>query len=213
MNCCKLLKMNKLPIFIFFIISGGVLNGQDFQDSTILFNGKSLDGWEITNYGPQGPVYLEEGNIIFGIGDGLTGVTWKKDFPTRDYELSLQAKRLSGTDFFCGLTFPVYDSHITLILGGWGGALVGLSSIDGKDASENHTKQFISFKDNVWYKVTVQVFNDYIKVWLNHDQIIDFQIDDHDISVRSDIDLAKPLGISSWNTKAAIRDVYYCTAK
>ena len=25
-------------------------------DSTYLFDGKSLDGWEITNFGPQGPV-------------------------------------------------------------------------------------------------------------------------------------------------------------
>ena len=37
-----------------------------------------------------------------------------------DYELRLEAKRVEGGDFFCGLTFPVGKEYCTLILGGWG---------------------------------------------------------------------------------------------
>jgi hypothetical protein len=29
----------------------------EVTDSTLIFDGKSLQGWEITNFGPQGPVY------------------------------------------------------------------------------------------------------------------------------------------------------------
>ncbi|MBE3084634.1 MAG: hypothetical protein IMZ64_00270, partial [Bacteroidetes bacterium] len=40
----------------------------------LLFDGKSLQGWEITNFGPQGPVYVSGGEIILGMGDGCTGI-------------------------------------------------------------------------------------------------------------------------------------------
>ncbi|MBK7134400.1 MAG: hypothetical protein IPH69_16735 [Bacteroidales bacterium] len=47
-------------------------------DSTLIFNGKDLDGWEITNFGPQGPVYISGDAIILGMGEGCTGVTYRK---------------------------------------------------------------------------------------------------------------------------------------
>jgi hypothetical protein len=46
-----------------------------------LFNGQTLDGWEITNFGPQGPVLVRDSSIILNYGDGCTGVTWKREFP------------------------------------------------------------------------------------------------------------------------------------
>ena len=40
-----------------------------------------LTGWEITNFGPQGPVFISGDQIVLGMGDGCTGITWKKEFP------------------------------------------------------------------------------------------------------------------------------------
>ena len=57
------------------------------------------------------------------------------DFPREDYEVSLEARRLEGTDFFCGLTFPVGKEPCTLIIGGWGGTTVGLSNVDDYSAA------------------------------------------------------------------------------
>ncbi len=51
------------------------------QGETSLFDGKTLDGWEITNFGTQGPVLVSEGNIVLNFGDGCTGVTYTKPFP------------------------------------------------------------------------------------------------------------------------------------
>jgi hypothetical protein len=48
-----------------------------------------------------------------------------------NYEIKLEAKKVTGNDFFCGMTFPVGDSFCSFIVGGWGGPVVGLSSIDG----------------------------------------------------------------------------------
>ena len=53
---------------------------------------------------------------------------------------------MQGGDFFCGLTFPYGDASCTFVVGGWGGGLVGLSSINGDDASENETRTTISWE-------------------------------------------------------------------
>lgn len=202
--------MKNALISSFFLVCFYAVQAQS-NDTIFLFKGHSLDDWNITNYGPQGPVYMENNQIILGIGDGLTGITWKKAFPTENYEIHVEAKKLNGTDFFCGLTFPVYDEHATFIAGGWGGALVGLSSIDGKDASENELRSFIAFDADRWYHFRIRMANDSIKAWIDDEQVIDFKKGNHEISLRSDIDLSKPLGISAWNTKSAIRKVYYFT--
>jgi hypothetical protein len=176
-------------------------------DSSYLFNGRSLDGWEITNFGPQGPVNVSGDQIILGMGDGCTGITWKGSFPETDYEVSLDAKRVAGNDFFCGITFPVRKSYCSLIVGGWGGATVGLSSIDGKDAAENETTSIRNFETGKWYHIRLVVTGDFIKSWIDSDKVVDFSIGTKKLSIRPEVELSKPFGIASWNTTAALRNI------
>ena len=97
-----------------------------------LFDGKSLGQWKSTEFGGEGKVTVANGQINLEAGVMLTGITWTgSSFPKTNFEVSLEAKKVDGTDFFCGLTFPVAESHCSLILGGWGGGIVGLSSLDG----------------------------------------------------------------------------------
>jgi len=177
------------------------------MDTTLLFNGQSLDGWEITNFGPQGPVNISGKEIILGMGDGCTGITWKKAFPRTGYDVSLDAMRVAGNDFFCGMTFPAGKYPCTLIIGGWGGATVGLSSIDGKDASENETTTIRNFDKNRWYHVRLVVTDEFIKAWIDSDKIVDFTIGNKKLSIRPEVELSKPFGIASWNTTAAIKNI------
>jgi hypothetical protein len=176
-------------------------------DTSVLFNGKTLDGWEITNFGPQGPVYVSGGEIILGMGDGCTGITWKKAFPRTNYKISLDAMRIAGNDFFCGLTFPVGKSPCSLIIGGWGGATVGLSSINGKDAAENETTSIRNFEKNRWYHISLVVTDNIIKSWIDSTKVIDFAIGDKKLSIRPEVELSRPFGIASWSTTAAIRNI------
>ncbi len=173
----------------------------------LLFNGTNLEGWEITNFGPQGPVYVSGGSIVLGMGDGCTGVTWKKDFPSDDYEVTLEAKRTQGTDFFCGMTFPVGKSPCTLVVGGWGGTLVGLSSINGRDASENETRTLRKFENDQWYTIRLRVAGGAIKAWIDDEMVVDFTIGDKLLTIRSEVELSRPFGIASWVTTAAIRNI------
>jgi hypothetical protein len=180
----------------------------EISDTSSLFDGKSLEGWEITNFGPQGPVYVSGNQIVLGMGEGCTGITWKKAFPRTEYEVSLDAMRKSGNDFFCGITFPVGKDPCTLIIGGWGGTTVGLSSIDGKDAAENETTTHRNFDKNRWYHIRLLVTDKYIKSWIDSEKVIDYTLCNKKLSIRPEVELSRPFGIASWYTTAAIRNIH-----
>ncbi len=176
-------------------------------DSGYLFNGKNLEGWEITNFGPQGPVYVSGGSVILGMGEGCTGITWKGPFPRNNYMVTLDAKRVSGSDFFCGMTFPVDSSFCSLIIGGWGGAVVGLSTVNSLDASENNTRLIMNFDTDKWYNICLSVKEDSIKASIDGKVVVDFAIGNNKLSIRPEVRLSRPFGITSWTTTAAIKNI------
>lgn len=177
-------------------------------DGTYLFDGKSLEGWEITQFGTQGPVAVYDGKIVLGYGDGCTGLTFTKDFPKLNYEVNLEARKISGNDFFCGMTFPVNDQFCSLIVGGWGGPVVGLSCIDGNDASDNETKILKRFDKNVWYKITLKVTGQQIIAIIDGEKLVDFEYEGHELSIRPEVSLSKPFGICTWITTAELRNIW-----
>ncbi|QDT92321.1 3-keto-disaccharide hydrolase [Gimesia algae] len=174
-----------------------------------LFNGKNLDGWKVPQFGGEGEVHVEKGNLILEMGVDLTGATLvdTKKFPLTNYEVELEAMRVDGTDFFCGLTFPVKKDPCSFILGGWGGSLCGISSIDGDDASQNSTTTFQTFKKNQWYKIRLQVTDHKIQGWLDGKQIVDQNLKDRKISIRHEVELSRPFGITSFCTTAALKNI------
>ena len=98
---------------------------------TPLFDGQSLKGWKETPFRGRGEVRVKDGTILIGKGH-LTGITWTGEFPKSGYEIRFEAARLEGNDFFAGITFPVKDSFCSWINGGWGGSVVGLSSLQSR---------------------------------------------------------------------------------
>lgn len=176
-------------------------------DGQLLFTGKDLEGWEITQFGTQGPVTVSEGKIVLGMGDGCTGITFKGAFPEVNYEVTLDARKTSGNDFFCGMTFPVNESFCSLIVGGWGGPVVGLSCIDGLDASENETRILKRFDKKVWYKIRLRVTDKKITAWIDGEQLVDFAYPGRELYVRPEVELSKPFGICSWITTAELKNI------
>ncbi len=172
-----------------------------------LFDGKSLKGWESTKFGGEGDVTVENGAIILEIGNYMTGIRATQKIPKINYEVELKAQRVAGTDFFCGMTFPVGDDPCSLILGGWGGGVCGLSSIDGLDASENQTTSYHQFKNETWYSVRLRVTKEKIEAWIDDEQIVDQELDGRRVSIRSEVELSKPFGFATWATCGALKDI------
>ncbi len=130
----------------------------------VLFDGKSLDNWEPVDMGGSGDVSVEGGQMIINQGEMISGVVFKNvaELPLTHYEITLQAKRLQGVDFFCGLTFPIGDVKkcATFICGGWGGSVTGISSIDDLDAANNATGSYQRYEDDKWYSIRLRVTPD-----------------------------------------------------
>ncbi len=183
------------------------LGGSLQAGETILFDGRTLGQWRITRFGGEGNVYVKDGKIFLEMGNDMTGVTWAGPLVRMNYEITLEAKRVSGHDFFCGLTFPVGKNPCSLILGGWGGEVCGLSSIDYYDAANNQTTRVISFETDRWYRVRLRVTAEKIEAWLDNEKIVDVVTTGHKIDIRPEVDLSQPLGIATWRTTGAIRNI------
>lgn len=173
-----------------------------------LFDGSTLKGWKLSVFAGAGEIECTHGLLLMGMGDMLTGVSCTNPLPTMNYEVTLEAMRVTGTDFFCGLTFPVRDTHCSLIVGGWGGSLVGISNLDDEDASQNETTQFIGFENGRWYRIRLRVSEARIEAWIEQKKVVDVVTTGRKLSLRGgDIYRSKPLGLATWVTSAAFRDI------
>ncbi|MEI6809013.1 MAG: DUF1080 domain-containing protein [bacterium] len=173
-----------------------------------LFDGKTLGKWKPSSFIGCGKIDIKDSAIAITTGSPMSGITWSNEPPARmDYELQLEARRTEGHDFFCGLTFPVGTNPCTLIVGGWGGNLTGLSSINGYDASENETTSTFEYESNRWYKITLKVTKGRIEAWINDQQVVNLETEDKKFSIRWEVEPSVPLGISTWRTSSAIRNI------
>jgi hypothetical protein len=172
-----------------------------------LFDGKTLGKWKKTEFGGEGDVTIDNGEIVLASGHDMTGITWSGDVPTENFEVEVKARRLSGNDFFCGLTFPVGNVHCSFIVGGWAGAVCGLSTLDGEDASGNDTMRIRDFEQSRWYTVRVRVTTERIQAWIDDEVFADVKRAGRRIGIRPEVDLSRPLGVASWRTKAGLRDL------
>ena len=173
-----------------------------------LFDGKTLTGWKVPEFGGGGKVYVKDGTIVMECGNPMSGITWTGKPPRTNFEITLEGKRLDGNDFFCTTTFPVGDEFCSLVMGGWGGGVVGLSTIDSEDASRNTTGTYYEFKDNTWYRVKIRVTDAKIGCWIDDKQVITQERKDHKIGIREECNLCRPLGICTWDTKGAVRNIH-----
>jgi len=175
-----------------------------------LFDGKSLAGWKMSDFVKPGTVTAAGGEIalVMGKEGDLTGITWAGgEIPTSNYEVEVKAKRTDGGDFFCALTFPVGKSFASFVVGGWGGSVVGISCLDGYDASENETTKTMTFETGTWYTIRVRVTDERLQAFIDDEKMVDVELKDRKISVRWEVEASQPLGLAAWRTSANWKDL------
>lgn len=200
-----------MPLLALFLIAASAFAQTKSGEWIPLFDGKSLEGWRETPFKEHGPVRVENGAIVLSAGKPMTGITWAgASLPKSNYELRLQARRIQGGDFFASMTFPVQDSFCTWVTGGWGGDIVGLSSLDGWDASDNETRKYFTFETGRWYALRLEVTDERIMAWIDEKPIIDVVITGRTVSLRpGDTKLTAPLGFMSYGTTGGLRKIEY----
>ena len=175
-----------------------------------LFDGKTLKGWTVVEkeaFDSHAEVKVEKGAVLLNAGMPFTGVVCKEKFPSTNFELAVDALRRSGSDIFCGVTFPVGKSAVTLVLGGWGDTVVGLSSVDDQNASNNETMRNIGFKNKRWYRVRVRVTDGKIEVWIGSRKVVELARPGRRFSVYEELEVLRPFGFFSWRSEGSLRNI------
>jgi hypothetical protein len=105
------------------------------------------------------------------------------------------------------LTFPVKDEFCSLVVGGWGGPVTGISCINGEDASGNQTRLLKKYEPGRWYAIRVDVRDDRLTCSIDDERVVDLPLDGVRLSLRGEVDATRPLGICAFETKAAWRNI------
>lgn len=189
-------------------VSAKAVAAPDKDGWKALFDGKSLAGWEASDFAGAGKVHVKDGVLLLERGKHMTGANYTRgDFPVMDYEVTLEGKKLDGNDFFCTTTFPVGKDHCSLVVGGWSGTVVGLSSLDSMDASMNDTRTDRDFDKDRWYRIRIRVSAKRIEAWIDQEKVVDQDTTDRRISIRVECNASLPFGIATYETTGAVRDV------
>jgi hypothetical protein len=179
-----------------------------------LLEGSWAAVWKPAGIPDQGTIELNDGILMLNAGAPLTGTVfpaWQSsEFPVTHYAVEYEALRVEGEDSFGMLTFPVgsHDAHATFVLGGWGGTVTGISSIDYADANENSTRGEQRFENQRWYHVRLEVRPEDLRVWVEGRPVVNVSIKGRNISLRPGfIDHCRPFGFASYATTARLRNV------
>ena len=194
---------------------GGSSNsGTSVSKGWELLSPAHLERWHEAEMAHSAGFIREPGQITLRAGEPMTGVVFKdwerEGLPWIDYAFSYEAQRVSGGDFFGTVTFPVGSRErcVSFVLGGWGGSQVGISNIDGYDASENLTGSRQTLENDRWYKVRIEVRAQSLVVTLDGRPIINTNITGRQLSLRAgEIDRCVPFGFASFRTEAKLRNV------
>jgi formylglycine-generating enzyme required for sulfatase activity len=172
-----------------------------------IFDGKTLDGWRQ----PSGDLFrggnadVQEHCMILQAEALGAGIVATRPVPTINYEVAIEAKRVTGWDFG-STTFPIGHQVCTFYLGGNpNGDTVGLGRLDGLSYDNNATASRIEFQADRWYKIRLRVTAERIWAWIDDAEVVNVAVREHEF--RTDHPGMAPFGLYAWNGKAAIRSI------
>jgi len=183
-----------------------------------LFDGETLTGWRVLTKDPcdlPGEVYTRDRQLVLKqAAKRSTSIVYTGSMlPKTNYEIRLDAARITGKECFCHLGFPVGDSHCDLIVGGVGkgGTVVALDRVDDYAAADedNPTARSMTFENNRWYRIRVRVTQSRIAVWIDDDKAIDLPLSKHKVRMPPAWTILRPLGVGNWESGSAYRDIAF----
>jgi hypothetical protein len=197
-----------LPLLLFALLPAHAAAPPTDPGWKALFDGKSLANWKSVKFGDEGKVFVKDGMIVLEKGQKLTGIVYTKgDFPKVNYEVTYEGKKLDGDDFFSMPTLPARDEFFSFVTGGWRGTVVGISNVNGANASENITTKSMEFDKDRWYRFRVRVTTNRIECWIDREKVVDLDTSDVTLSLHLASRPSRPFGFTSYDTTGAVRDI------
>lgn len=150
----------------------------------------------------------EPGILRLQWGEALSGIRWTGGPVAPPFEIELEARRLDGSDFFCGLTFPARATGecLTWVVGGWGGGTVGISSIDDLDAAHNETTRHKTFEKERWYALKLRRAGERLEAWIDGERVVDLDTTGRKLSLRPGaIEVCAPFGLATWQSSGEFK--------
>jgi hypothetical protein len=81
--------------------------------------------------------------------------------------------------------------------------------VDGEDASNNPTRRFVHFETGRDYRIRVRVGGGRLRCFLDEELIVNLALAAHDFSLRPEVQLTRPLGLSTFLTTGRISALRY----
>ncbi|MBM4039871.1 MAG: DUF1080 domain-containing protein [Planctomycetes bacterium] len=176
-----------------------------------LFDGKTLTGWrvlkEFAGAGPRGGARVEEGRVVLPPGKPFTAIAWAGEFPVNDYEVRFQAMRAAGESEFGSVVFPIGWASCQLVLGGWGGTVVGVNIVDGRRPHEDATAKRFVFTPGRWYSFRLRVTTVKVEAWIGEEKVVDLTRAGRKLLCENEAVPMRPLAFYSQETTGAVREI------
>ncbi|MBM4036286.1 MAG: DUF1080 domain-containing protein [Planctomycetes bacterium] len=181
-----------------------------------LFDGKAPEGWKALERldvpardgtGVGGKARVEDGKLVVQAGQPLSGIAYTGDVPKQDYEVSLEAMKVSGGDTFCVIQFPVGSAQCNFVAT-WGRDLVGFECIDQLNPPDSPVSRRMTFERDKWYGFRLRVAGGRLQVWIDDEKVADLPLAGHRFMVPNKWLGLKPFGLGTGNgTCAAFRNI------
>ena len=184
----------------------------DWTEWKDLFDGKTLNGLTRLTKGPfaktaAGSIRIENRQLVLK-DRGFAGLGAIGPVPRTNYEVQVEAMRISGDGDFASLHFPVGEESCELLVGILnGGKIVGVGRIDGRPAENNETTHNITFQLNRWYSVRLRVTDDRLEAWIDSEKLIDLSRKGRGFTTWLNAGWDSPLAVYAFRGKAAIRSI------
>lgn len=173
----------------------------------MLFDGVDLGDWRVGVFTGADEFDLAKDGVVLPQTTALAGMTYVGEPPMTPYTLRIDATKRYGGDFFLGVTFPVRGEHLTLVLGGWGGSVTGLSCLDGLDAAENDTMTHRHYPNGKRFRVELRVTDGRVTALVDDDVVVDASLEARVLGLRPEVLASRPLGLASYATSTVVHRV------
>jgi len=169
-----------------------------------LFDGKSLDGWEVVNQ--TGHVTVSDGVLTLDAQNATQKalVAPTVDVPEIDYELSLDVMRKEGKGL-CNVYFPIGKQRTRLDIAGFDDGVVGLSTVDG-DLAHKNCQRRLTPKDGQWYHLRFRVTATQIRLWIDDETFVKIPVAGHRFAAHNP-ESERPLVLAVYETQTCFRNI------